>query len=417
LKRRNRKGDGSLYRRKYRTADGKRKTVDTWTIEFPNGKGGRVKLNTGEADREKALSLLRARLSAVNAGTILKPGADQTAFKDLAGFIVSDYTLNDRDDKAIRDLQGRIAHLREAFGTLRAVEIDSARVEQYKIARKAEGAANGTVNRELSALHRMFVLAYRQERVARIPHMAKLKEADPREGFFEQADFAAVLRRLPDDLKPVAVVMYWTGWRVASEILTRQWKHVDLVGGWLRLEPGEGKTGQGRNFPLIPELRNALEAQRARVDELQRCLGRIIPWVFVWTADPAGTNKLRRIRRSRPGGGLPGDRIAYFRRSWISACERAGVAGRIPHDCRRTAARNLIRAGVAQAVAMKLTGHKTASVFMRYAIADDAVLREAGEKLSGLVTTSTPPVDPGKLVAWDGIEPPTRGFSVRCSTS
>src|SRR5215510_5797037 len=56
---------------------------------------------------------------------------------------------------------------------------------------------------------------------------------------------------------------YITGWRVKSEILTRQRSHLDLDAGWIRLEPGETKNGKGRMFPLTPRLRAVLEAQLA----------------------------------------------------------------------------------------------------------------------------------------------------------
>jgi hypothetical protein len=64
-------------------------------------------------------------------------------------------------------------------------------------------------------------------------------------------------------------------------LLTRQWKHVDLNAGWLRLDPGETKNGEGGSFPLTPQLRTVLEAQRERVFQGQRSVGQIIPWGFV----------------------------------------------------------------------------------------------------------------------------------------
>ncbi len=67
--------------------------------------------------------------------------------------------------------------------------------------------------------------------------------------------------RLPEHVRPVCEVAYITGWRVKSEILTRQKHHLDLKAGWLRLEPGETKNGEGRQFPLTPTLRVVLEAQ------------------------------------------------------------------------------------------------------------------------------------------------------------
>jgi integrase len=71
-----------------------------------------------------------------------------------------------------------------------------------------------------------------------------------------------------------------------------------------------------------------------------------------------------------------------FRKAWKTACRNAGLAGRIPHDFRRTAVRNLERAGVPRSTAMKMVGHKTESIYRRYAIVDEAMLREGAEKLA-----------------------------------
>jgi len=94
-------------------------------------------------------------------------------------------------------------------------------------------------------------------------HIALLKEAAPRKGFFEREQLDALLPHLPESVRPVIEVAYITGWRVRSEILTRKWEHVDFKGGWLRLEPGETKNAEARSFAFTPELRSVLERQRA----------------------------------------------------------------------------------------------------------------------------------------------------------
>jgi len=154
----------------------------------------------------------------------------------------------------------------------------------------------------------------------------------------------------------VAETAFVTGWRVKSEILTRQWHHVDFDAGWLRLEPGETKNGEDRMFPLTPQLRATLERQRARTEALQTATDRIIPGVF-------------------HRDGLP---IKSYRRAWLTAVKQAGCPGRIPHDFCRTAVRNLERAGVPRSTAMKMVGHKTQAIYSRYTIADESMLRQGG---------------------------------------
>ncbi len=150
--------------------------------------------------------------------------------------------------------------------------------------------------------------------------------------------------------------------RVHDELLSRHRHHVDLKAGWLRLEPGETKNCEGRMFPLTPRLREVVGEQFARTEAFQKLTGRIIPWLF---------------HRN-------GNQIKYFRRSWLTACRKAGLPGKIPHDFRRTAIRNLERAGVPRSTAMRLVGHRTESTYRRYAIVDEAMLKEGGEKLAAL---------------------------------
>jgi integrase len=129
----------------------------------------------------------------------------------------------------------------------------------------ADGYANATINREMAALKRAFRLAHRAGRVAAIPYIDMLDEDNARKGFFEPDQLATLLTHLPEYLRPVFRVAYITGWRVKSELLTRQWRHVDFDHGWLRIEPGEDKSRAGRMFPFTTELREALKAQQVEV--------------------------------------------------------------------------------------------------------------------------------------------------------
>jgi integrase len=158
-------------------------------------------------------------------------------------------------------------------------------------------------------------------------------------------------------------VAFLTGWRAQSELLTRQWKDVDLTSGWLRLEAGQSKNGRAREFPLdtLPELREILERQRERARLIQNASGMIVNWVFFYN---------------------DGRQIKDYRGAWASACEKAGYGGMLVHDLRRSAVRSLEAAGVSRSSAMELTGHLTESVYRRYAVVDQDALRQATRKIA-----------------------------------
>jgi integrase len=248
--------------------------------------------------------------------------------------------------------------------------IDAAAVGRYIEKRKAHGSANGTINRELGVLTRMFRLGLENGRVIKVPVIRKLKEAAPRQGFFEREQFEAVRKHLPVDLQAAATVAYTFGWRTQSEVLTLERRQLDLDAETLRLDPGTTKNDDGRLVYLTPELKTLLRAQTERVNALERQLGRIIPWLFPHL--PA-----RHISRR-----LVGSQREDFRKAWVTACKRAGVPGALRHDCRRTAVRNMVNRGVPERVAMKVTGHRTRSVFDRYHIVSPADLKEAARKLA-----------------------------------
>src|SRR5712692_7502209 len=340
---------------------GERRIASTWWLQY-SVRGKRYRESSGSNSRNVAVKLLKDRLGAVAQGRPVGPDVNRTKFEDLAEILVDDYQANGR--RSLERIEGAIKHLRGFFGDYFALDITADRLTRYIKWRQDDDAAAATINRELAALRRAFSLAARAGKVALRPEISLLREDNRRKGFFEPDQYRSLLEKVPEYLKPVVQVAYITGWRIKSEILTRQKHHVDLGAGWLRLEPGEGKSGEGRNFPLTPELRDVLERRLEETRALERETGQIIPWLF---------------HKS-------GKRIGSFRKAWSTACNKAGLAGRIPHDFRRTAVRNLERAGVPRSAAMAMVGHRTESIYRRYAIADEAMLKESAVKLAALNT-------------------------------
>ena len=317
-----------------------------------------IRESSGSTKEGAAKTLLKLREGAATEGRPVIPRVEKVTVGELLDGLKAEYEANGR--RSLDRLTYSLAHLRPVFGSRRAVQVTAADVTVYVTARQAATAANATINRELAALKKAYSLALAAERIHRAPRFRMLQEDNVRQGFFERDQLEAVRRLLPEYLRGLVTVAYITGWRIHSELLPLQWRQVDFGAGTLRLEPGTTKNREGRVFVMTPELRATLEAQRAATETLQRKRGLILPWVF-------------------HRGGKP---IAGLRKAWAKACEKAGVPGRIPHDLRRSAVRNLERAGVPRSVAMRMVGHKTEAIYRRYAIVDEVMLREGAAKLA-----------------------------------
>ena len=174
-------------------------------------------------------------------------------------------------------------------------------------------------------------------------------------------------------MRGIPAFAYITGWRTPSEILPLEWRQVDLKAGEVRLDAGTTKNGEARTFPLTTALRRVLDDQQQVAEDLQRARGLIARYVFCYTD---GAKAGQRISES-----------AFIHR-WWRARVAAGCPDRIPHDFRRTAVRNLVRAGVPERVAMQLTGHKTRAVFERYNITSPSDLREAAQRLDAYASAA-----------------------------
>jgi integrase len=295
-------------------------------------------------------------------GQLAGPAAERLTFGDLEALLMGDYEVNGR--KSVKRVRQSVKHLRKHFGPMRAADITSEQVMKYVEKRMHETPIPkpATIRYELAALGRMFTLAVQVGRVAIRPRFPSIEVRNTRTGFFEEEDFRRVWSCLPAHVRPLVEFLYLTGWRI-GEVRELAWKQIDFSGGAVRLEPGTTKNDEGRTFPFrsFPALHALLLRQRQETTALEQT-GRIVPWVF-------------------HNAGRP---IRDFRVAWQSACRRAGVPGRLVHDLRRTAVRNLERSGVSRSVAMKLTGHKTESVYRRYAIVSEADLADGVRKLATL---------------------------------
>jgi integrase len=249
-------------------------------------------------------------------------------------------------------------HILPVLGKRRASSITGADIKKFVAKRQGEGASNGAINREMGHIRRAFVLGVQNGKILTRPYVAMLKENTVRTGFFEWEQCLGLLRHLPSGLHGPVTFAYITGWRIYSEILPLQWRHVDFAAGRVRLDAGTTKNDDAREFPMTRQLRELLERLKADHEALAK-EGRICPWVFQ--------------RKGKP--------IKGFRKAWKSATRDAGIPGRLLHDFRRTAVRNLVRAGIPERVAMTMTGHKTRSVFERYNIVSDGDLLAAAERL------------------------------------
>ena len=228
------------------------------------------------------------------------------------------------------------------------------------------------MNREVSVLVSMLRLAVEHNALLRLPIVHKPKEAAPRSGFFEADQYEAVRRHLPLDLQTAVAIAHTFGWRTQSEVLTLNRAQVDLEAGVIRLDPGTTKNEDGRVAYMTPDLHRQVAAQLERVRKLEREIGAIIPWLF-----------------PHLGKRLQGARQIDFRDAWKTACKKTAVSGRLRHDLRRTAVKNMVDAGVSERVAMQITGHKTRAIFDRYHIVSPADLKMLAQKLAVGTITGT----------------------------
>lgn len=299
--------------------------------------------------------------------------AQRVTVADLMGLVLADYRRHRR--KTLSDAEEKARFWIKLAGSVRASLVTGNQLTAWADEWSAQGLANSTINNYMNKLLKGYALAKSADPplLFTAPRWKALKPAPPRSGWMEWQTFAAIRGEVPTwDRVPITLA-YWTGMR-SGEVKALRWEQFTFYHRTERvsfsLSGEQTKTSQLRTIIWTGDLFAVLQDwYRYSQDVYPQC-----PWV---------------CHRN-------GKKLGTYDTAWKSACVKLGLAtgtwvkgrgywtdyhGPLLHDFRRTAARNLDRAGVSRDIARKITGHKTDSMYTRYNIVDDEDLAEAGLKV------------------------------------
>jgi integrase len=369
----------------------KMKGSSNWYAQiYRDGRPCRISTRTDV--KQEAQGFLRTLLTEADNGKPFAGDVSKITYGQLRAGLIQNY--NERGNKSLlvhadgTEFINGLDALDEFFGyesdekpgaALTKITTDSARA--FATMRLEDGVTNSTVNNSLKLLRRMLRLAHEDGKIHVVPKIRLYKENSARKGFLPREKFDELIGHLPIHLKPLITFLYFCGVRL-GEALQIEWSQVDLDRAVIRIEDEQAKTGEARTVPLPDDLIKMLRQVEDKTGT-----------VF------SGTN---------------------LRKAWNKACDACGLGklepiddqnnrrytGLIVHDLRRSAIKNLMKAGVNERVAMAISGHKTRAVFDRYHIVDDTDVLEAmrrvqAGKSEGLLSETSVRVAPKRRVLKD----------------
>jgi integrase len=250
-------------------------------------------------------------------------------------------------------------HIRPAIGSLNAKKVRNIDLKRYIDSRIVSGAANATINRELSAVRRALNIGLADELLSRVPSFKELflPEDNARQGFVEDDTYRALLKELAPHAQLPWCFSYYTGVR-AGELLKLEWSWVD----W------------SRSVIIIPGVARGSRVTKNKKKRIIPVYADMIPLLKAayQTRNPECAHIFQK----------GGKRVRSFRTAFENARKRLGLDDVIFHDLRRTAVRNMERAGIPRTIARQVSGHLTESVYIRYAIGAEKDALEVGDKMT-----------------------------------
>lgn len=366
------KGDGRVFRPVHHSCPPETRAsgcacppLRYWHIAYwaPKGDGSwcEFRESSKSEDERDARKLLRERIAEVIShqkghAVFIGPKKERLTVRDILGALESDYET--RRLPSLPQTRNCIKHLNAAMGAMRATSVTRETVLRYIKLRRSQNASDATIDRETEKLARAFSIAIEDNQLAqkpKIPRLVKLN-ANARQGFFEKDEIRAVLDAIDHpDARDFLDWFRWTGMR-PKEIRSLTWDCFDRDEWVVRLPHKSSKTGYGRSFPLGGYWKEIIERRIAR---------RRLDCDLIFHLD--------------------GKPMPNIQKRWKRACKAAGMEGKIMYDLRRTAVRDMIRAGIPLSTVKQISGHRTDAMVARYNIISEADLREAGLRLGRFV--------------------------------
>jgi integrase len=340
------------------------KPYGPWIVKFPKGRNsetGEIVYTTCRAGhyRWKAQEIFQEKMAEwrQKCQPGFEPKKDYT-FGELADWYLSLPITS--GVRSVKKIQQHCRKLKEEFGSLRADEIRPFMIEAYRAKRLAEISRRGTpykpasINREIEVMKRIYNIAMREEMVTRNPcwKVTRLPEKNARKRILSPEELDRLLKKLPLHAQDIVVVAYYTGMR-PGEIFGLTRDRVNLKEGYLDLTEEDTKTGEARRVYFTSTPAEEIFKRLCKVRDLST------DHVFTYQGNPLKSIKVVLKR----------------------ALQETGISDFRLYDLRHTFNTNARRAGIDRTVIMKLTGHKTLSMFTQYNTVDPAEGKDATRRL------------------------------------
>ncbi len=304
-----------------------------------------------------------------------------------------EYCRPQRDHKS---KAGRVASLVREFGTVKLLDFNLSLVETFQAKKRVElrpskkqggeeraPMAGASVNRLLATLKNMFTKAVEwdlvPEQILKNIRRVKLtRETAGRLRFLTGEEGRSLINACGEGIKDIVVFALNTGCR-RGEILSLKWENVDLEHGFVHL--AVTKNGESRTVPINDELKKSLilvirNRGKARIED---------PYEPPKNGEPEET--VQEIINRLPSPYVfinveTGTRYQDIKRSFTTACKKAGITEFHFHDLRHTFASHLVMAGVDITTVSRLLGHKSLTMTLRYSHLAPGHLKKAVDCLN-----------------------------------